>query len=720
MTTDSNKFTYSSAAYLPLIFLSLLSISGGIVYRIYALNKIGVALSLISAVFFLIIIQRIKKKINPKPGTQDNKKTDLGSSVPDWEPSSFLKQTIKAETAKKNKIINFLLLIAYCLLLIACFYILFSNQTDKAIISPWQVAPDYFFAFYGLATAVLIIIIAKETKSPIRGLNKTTPYTLNPIPLISLHYFLSFSVALIIYKVGYGFDPFIHQATAELIDKTGAVTPKPFYYLGQYALVVILHKLTFLPIAWLDKLLVPVLAALYLPSFAYQALKKWFGNNKSTLLAVILILALPFSFFIVTTPQNLAYLFLVFAILYGLVVSNIFELILVYLLAAASFIIHPIAGIPTVFFALALTAYHSDRKKLNPAPFSGTINPSKKNSLHPPMLLLKLRGIWKRYGVYGMIFILSSISLPLLFYLLEKNNAPAPDNAINGGAAAAPWLKLFVPNQENFILNFIYLYGFNVKFIVAVLTTAGLLIAYRRRRECRLFFIYFLMSAAIFFSYLLAKEITFNFLISYERDNYSNRLLLISAFFLLPFLLTAAHAFIDKLLKQTRGVKIPLLIFFVIIITASLYLSYPRFDRYFNSRGYSTSQSDIEAVRWIETDASGDYIVLANQQVSAAALREFGFKKYYQSQIKNQKSQIFYYPIPTSGPLYKFYLDMVYKKPSRETMLAAMDLVGVNEGYFILDKYWWAFPKILEEAKLGADEWKNIKDGEIYIFKFTK
>lgn len=79
---------------------------------------------------------------------------------------------------------------------------------------------------------------------------------------------------------------------------------------------------------------------------------------------------------------------------------------------------------------------------------------------------------------------------------------------------------------------------------------------------------------------------------------------------------------------------------------------------------------------------------------------------------------IFYYPIPTSGPLYQYYLNMVYKKPSRETMLAAMDSVGVNEGYFVLNKYWWAFPKILEEAKLEADSWEVIGDNDIYIFSY--
>jgi hypothetical protein len=150
------------------------------------------------------------------------------------------------------------------------------------------------------------------------------------------------------------------------------------------------------------------------------------------------------------------------------------------------------------------------------------------------------------------------------------------------------------------------------------------------------------------------------------------------------------------------------------VVSAALYLTYPRYDNYFNSRGYSVSSADIASVDWINRDATGDFIVLANQQVSAAALSQFGFKKYYGA------NQLFYYPIPTSSPLYNYYLDMVYKKPSRETMFQAMDLAGVNQGYFVLNKYWWAFKKILDEAKLSADSFMDFNNGEDFMFKYER
>ena len=147
-------------------------------------------------------------------------------------------------------------------------------------------------------------------------------------------------------------------------------------------------------------------------------------------------------------------------------------------------------------------------------------------------------------------------------------------------------------------------------------------------------------------------------------------------------------------------------------VTASHYFSYPRFDNYFNSHGFSTSPSDIKAVRIIdEMGGDNNYIVLANQQVSAAALSEFGFKKYY-------KNDIFYYPIPTASPLYQYYLKMAYEKPDKKTALAAADSVGADKVFFVINKYWTKFPKIADEAKEEADEWKEVDNGQVFIFTY--
>lgn len=628
-----------------LILICLISLFGGLVYYFYSLNNLGVAISLTLAIISFIIIHYFYFSANRK------------------------NRPLNQSKALKTKfgLLNFFALAVYILLLGAAFYVLLSSSASQAIISPWQIVPKYFFIIYSLATLALIANIVKNGRWV--------------LPLLIAHYFLSFGVAIIVYRLGYGYDPFVHLATENLIDKIGAVVPKPFYYLGQYGLVVILHKITALPLAWLDKLLLPVLAAVFLPLTLWRVTKSWFNEERPSLILILALLALTFPFLIVTTPQNLAYFLLIMVILLGLICKNLLDFTIILLLALTAFIIQPIAGLPALLFSMFLAVYHSDRRKI-------------KSYLYPLLILIT-------------IFI-----LPAAFYFLNRQLGAAATS----GAVAQDLSQLIpkIPGQENFILNFIYLYGLNLKFAFVLLALVGVIIALKHRQQCRLLWLYFTVAAALFISYFITAKIPFAFLINYERSDYPERILLIAGLFLLPFVILSIYALIEKVWTRNIIFRLSWLAWLIILISAGLYLTYPRFDNYFNSRGYSVSAADIKAVGWIDTDAKSDYIVLANQQTSAAALSQFGFKKYYGD------GQLFYYPIPTSSPLYQYYLDMVYKKPDRATMVAAMDLAGVQEGYFVLNKYWWGFKKILDEAKLSASSFEEINNGEVYVFKYSK
>jgi hypothetical protein len=80
---------------------------------------------------------------------------------------------------------------------------------------------------------------------------------------------------------------------------------------------------------------------------------------------------------------------------------------------------------------------------------------------------------------------------------------------------------------------------------------------------------------------------------------------------------------------------------------------------------------------------------------------------------------MYFYPVPTGGPLYQYYLDMVYKNPDRELAVKAMDLVGVKKAYLIVNKYWYQSGRIINEAKLTANKWLSIND-EVYIFEYVR
>lgn len=647
-----------------LVFFSILTLASGSVYYFYALNAYGVILSLaITAILSWKLIPFFK-------GEED--------------------EVEKSASGPYSKT-YFVFAAAYLILFFSCAYILFTNSTAKAIISPWQIVPEYFFLVYFLASLTLIFIAAKfkNTGRPIFR------------ALLFFHYLLSFSIALVVYKTGYGFDPFIHEAALKVIDAKGIIEPKTFYYSGFYGLIIVLHKLLFIPLAWLNKFLVPVLGALLLPWAGKRVFKK-LGWPDTSGLIILTLLILPFSFLIQSTPQNLAFLLAVPTILFSLIAEENLDYYLLILLSFVIFIIHPLAGIPFISFSIINLIYNKEEMLFG-------------------LLGKRIAGIFiplKKY-LYFSYFAACSIVLPLAFYFLEKGSK----NPIDAPVSESPnflssiinSLKFTLPNKENLFLNFPYFIGQNGAKLLLILALLGIIITIKQKLKNYKIYLYFFL--ALIVSYFLTDTLAFGYLINYERSAYSDRIFFLSMLFLLPFMLLALQWYAKKLISSKGIFLYSNLVFFAVLLTSSLYLSYPRYDAFFNSRGYSTGNFDIEAVTWVENDAKDKFIVLANQQVSAGALHEFGFKHYYRAK---SGEEIFNYPIPTGGKLYQYYLAMVYDKPTRVRMEKAMNLADVQTGYFVLNKYWNDYQKILEEAKLSADSYKSIGEGEVIIFKYSK
>jgi hypothetical protein len=231
--------------YLALAAVCLISVIGAAVYYFYQLNWLGISLTLIlSAVGFWLFLRLFAQPKKAHLDTDDIAENFItGHKKINW----------------KKTAITVAWILPYIFLLLTSYFLLLAARTDAALTSPWQVVSTKFFITYLLATAYLFWLILKKTKC--------ATY------LIAAHYFLSFSVLWIVFKIGYGYDPFIHQATVKLIDANGFVLPKTPYYLGQYSLILIAHKLFFIPIVWADKLFVPLLAALTVPPTIYLFLK---------------------------------------------------------------------------------------------------------------------------------------------------------------------------------------------------------------------------------------------------------------------------------------------------------------------------------------------------------------------------------------------------------------------------------------------------------------
>lgn len=638
-----------------LLLISLIIIFGAIIYYIDAFYSYDLLIVLIlTSVTFLVLNKYLFK----------NKKNQ--------------------DKLKFNWLIlnnNYQYLIVYGLIFAFLLISLYFAQSDRPLISPWQVIKPSFFIGYAFASLVLILSAASKNLG-----------TQTKLFIISLHYFITLIIAVIIYKIGYGFDPFIHQATMELIDKKGIVMPKPPYYLGQYSLIIIFHKLSGLSIYLLNKLLVPISAALFLPPTIDHFLTSFFinqsdtgseQNNRARFLTLIFLLILTVTPFIATTPQNFSYLFLILVVLNGLSRKN---LIWVIVLALATTAIHPLTGLP----ALGWVAWLSLKK------YQNRVKP----------LTAKLIKI--------IIAVCSTLILPIALFLAGGANLKIIN--LNFSLLIDPFRKILsglsLSGSEDWLFNFIYFFGANFNLFLILISFAALIYFYKQKNRPDWSSLLYI-NISLLIAYILSSQIVFNDLINYEQSSYAGRLLIIICFFNLPFIIYALEKMLIKILKQDSLVIFFWLITGVAMLSISLYISYPRYDKYFNSRGYSVSANDLTAVRLIAKNTKEPYFVLANQQVSVAALKEFGFYNYY----KTINGLIYFYPIPTGGPLYQYYLDMVYKSPDQKTIQGAFNLVGVKNAYLIVNKYWNNSAKIINAAKIEADSFLNVNN-EVYIFKY--
>ncbi|MFA6994941.1 MAG: hypothetical protein WC249_00835 [Patescibacteria group bacterium] len=652
------KITNNLNDYL-LFLVALTAIWGAVVYYLYALNWLGIILSLVLIIGSFIAFLHFFKK----GGAVEEK--IIKNEIQTLNHLSLLSQ--------KNKI----LLTAYGLFCLFIVIQLFFSQSDRAIVSPWQIINPSFFGFYSLASLLLVLILIKQNFSD--NLK---------IILVSLHYLISLSIAVIVYKIGYGFDPFIHQATMKLISAEGLVPPKTPYYLGEYGLIVIVHQISGISINFLNKIIVPGLTALFLPTAFFRFLKK---ENINAPLTVLFLLILTFSPFILTTPQNLSYLFLILTVLASFTYSR---LIIVWVLALATAAVHPLTGLPALTFVIWLT-FEKYQKKVK-------------------LTLQKM--------IRSIIFISMSVALPLALLLAGGGQWPKINNYLN--LLLSP-LKTLLANpgmvgQEDWLSNFIYFLANNYNLFLIITIGVVLFFYYRQPKNDSpqdkiLKRSLILISLALLFSYLLSSQIVFNNLVAYEQADYANRLPIIISIFLLPFLMAGLNQIIIKIRQQKNLIQIIWLFLGISLLSISLYLSYPRWDKYYNSRGYSVSADDLAAVKLINQNSPNPYIVLANQQVSAAALQELGFNHYYQTSL----GPVYFYPIPTGGPLYQYYLNMVYKSPSQENMIGALNLSGTDSGYLIINKYWYQSDRIINEAKVMASKWWAIND-RVYVFEYRR
>ena len=669
----------------------------------------------------------------------------------------------------KKYFVSALLTFAYLVLFALSINLILNHRTDASIRSPWEVLPHSLLYLYALATFILYFIFSLHYKQglivkknvsasnspakvsvgenppqfapawfrliggwcerggahpaagrddacfsnaqPSTACFSTTFFSSIKLILLLFHFFFTISLALLVYRIGYGFDPFIHRATEKIIFETGSLTPPPFSYLGQYVLVVFLSKVTLIPLPLINLWLLPALASILIPIIGIFTLKKYFQKTHFLPITILSLLIIPPSFFIATVPQSLANLFYFILVLLSLsYLHQRVPLSFLWGIAFCILFIHPITGIPAFIFlsSLSITTYQpqvaafrredclSERSERIPQQEKRQLR--RRNQVRPFSIII--------------ITIIGALGLPAAIMVA---------NRLYGGAAPVSSDTLPLPNLIPHYLPFLslahtgelWMRAMPLFFLVGALTGTYLLM---RRKHQTFPLIAWLTASVLFINYIFIRKLPLTAMISYERPEFTERILELIAITLLPLFVIALHRIIFLFFSLSI---FPSLLVLTSLITISFYYTYPRVDAFAKSRAYSVSQSDIDTAHWIKNDARDEqYIVLSNQSVSAAALQEFGFKKYFK--FKNCQTAdcqtIFYYPVPTSSPLYQYYLDMVYREASRMTMENAMDLVGVRRAYFVLNSYWLDAEKIALRASLDADRKAAVGSTKVFVY----
>lgn len=557
----------------------------------------------------------------------------------------------------------------YFVLVTLCALVLLRAQTTESAVSPWiLVHPSLFALFFTLLFVTYALIFRSRFASP---------YLLVPI------FFFAFSVATAVFPLGFGYDPFIHDATISLLNASGTIEPKPLYYIGYYVLVLLIKMLSGLQIATVNAWFTPMASSLFLPVALYGLLRYVLAERRYALLLPMAVLILPYPELIQSTPQSASFLWSLLVVVLSMLrlTAPVIPWSVIFVTAATAAAFHPLTGIPLIL-AVA-TAYGWSALPKSPLRTSLLAVSATFTALAIPLLLL---WVGARSGEFAVQLVVPNFSG-------VANDLAGP-------------LYRYISLDDA-------VYGFsNLAFILTLsLTVYGSVYAARRQMLSRTLPL-LVSGAAIFLSYLIVRSsLQFDFATVSEQSVFAERLLTLSRYLLLPSMLFGAYALMKAPPRPAGMRSIPIALF-CLLATASWYLSYPRFDTRMHSKGYTAGAADYTAVRWIEKDSAGaPYVVLANQTVSAVAVKEYGFHHYYNG--------LFYYPLPTNGPLYSYYLRSV-SDPENAPQHAAevAQLAGVKLVYIVLNRYWDLYPVVAEKLRSEANASATLAGDRVRVFRF--
>lgn len=528
---------------------------------------------------------------------------------------------------------------------------LIAARTSEPISSPWPLVPTGIFALFALATAFLCYGARILPSRFFQG-------------LLMLHALAAYGTAVIVYRLGFGFDPFIHQAAEQHLVTHGSISLKTPLYVGQYVLVWALEAITGLFVVRIDQWLVPTLSIALIPLL--------FRTHH---LLPIALLLLPVSFFSFTIPFHLALLFFLCALCITERLSTRATLPLLALCAFASLVAHPLMGIPCALFVAGYALQRTTWRRYAPlVPAIGI-----------PLGMLAAMTLYT--ALEGTSLALPSLqeiqrSLIILFGTSHRFSSQEP------------WLSLLYACVSLW------------PFVFCILGIREYLREPTPTRRYRLLTALGLLLSAIF----LAACIRLPDIIAHEQFEFPLRLLRVVPLLFVPDIagLLKRLLFQEKQHPHLVGVSVSLIV--GVIAASQWFVSYPQRNSIAPAYAPSVSVHEYETIAWIERVRDAQpFVVLSHQMLAAAALQTHGFEQ----TITTCHGTHLSYAIPTGGALYQDALAIVRGRNTEETLTRLKHCYGDARLFVVLPKYWDPEGRVGQSLTPHAGE-THVSGGYLY------
>lgn len=539
---------------------------------------------------------------------------------------------------------------------------LFLQRTDEAIFSPWQVVPLSVFALFGLTLFVIL-----NTQAWLNARQRSWIWF--------FQLFIAFGVSAIIYKLGFGFDPFIHQAAVRSLANHGDIQLPSILYVGQYAIEATIVRLTRLPIGILDPFLLPILGA-WLGAFVVpRTLRLWCKESVWSPWPLLLLTFAPFTF---TVPYYGAYLILLLGVFLLPYLRTNRGLLLAALLTGFALLVHPLLAIPL-----------------------GTVIAGAFASRYVP----KYAGALSFVGTF--------VSLAIAFYVYVHQL---------GGTISAPtfaslkdaWhiVTAFPYDTHNWswYVSVFYRFFHIWPWIVIALGWYGYRSLPEQLKPLRGVLVG--SGLGLFVIALgLAASVRFDNIASIEQFEFALRLRSAIPVLFLPGLFLAAKRLSTQLHPKRC---IPAIACASLFITVIWFLSYPQANVFVMGAVPGLSVTEIRTVQTIESLSKGKtYAALTPQMVSAGALQQLGFEK----PLAKDAEQSYPYAIPTGGAFYQAYMSL-WSGADAASVIENARLLSKERQIFVVIPYTWDPNHALHDQLIPLSTESTDVDGTYEVYRF--